>query len=160
MSSKELAKQRERYWKADPRCHYCGVETILKPAHIKKMELTAEERDRLATIDHLRPRHHPDRLKLPKPGERLHVLACSKCNNERDRQELLAKPKEWFEQNGGSKPLHKRTVEEIEAILAKIEYEPPRSPSRIVGKQRYSFNKRKNNQIALVWAWFEKGIDT
>lgn len=155
MSSKNLAKQRYRLWLNNPRCHYCGMVTIYKPAH-QKMEITPSERPRLATIDHIRPRHHPDRLKPQEPGEVLHVLACNQCNNDRDKRELAEKPKEWFEENGGQAPLYKRSDEELAAILSRLgaPYQVRRGR-----RGRENFNRLKRSQAAVIWAMFERGMD-
>lgn len=156
MSSKNLAKQRYRLWLNNPRCHYCGKVTVYKPAH-HKMEISRDERPRLATIDHIRPRHHPDRQKPPEPGELLHVLACNQCNNERDKRELAEKPKEWFEENGGQPPLDKRSDEDVEAILSRLGVPYQIGRGR---RAREKFNKVKRNQAAVIWAIFERGMDT
>lgn len=156
MPKKALSKKRQRLWKENPHCCYCGVVTIFLPAHIKGLQLTQDERHRLATIDHIRPRHHPDRLKRPEPDEVLQVLSCWKCNNERDRRELAEKPKEWFEQNGGAVPLHRRSVEDLERIL------PLTGAPFQLGKGRRSREKWKQvkqSQVAVLWAWWEKGTD-
>ena len=119
MGSRILAKQRKAMWRRDPHCHWCGVETILRPLHIPNDPLPPEIRNRVATLDHVRARHHPDRLKPPEPGEVLHVLSCWKCNNERDREELQAKPKEYLRQKSRSAaPLDERSLEELEQLLA------------------------------------------
>lgn len=149
MSTKSLAKQRERLWREDPHCHYCGVETILKPNHVKGLT-TPEERDRLATIDHIRPRHHPDRLK-PANGEVLHVLACSKCNNERDKRELAEKPLEWHHAQSRAFPLAKCATEVLEQKLKYIAGIRPRGRSNRASVKR--------SQIAVLWALWERGID-
>jgi len=166
MSTKSLAAQRIRLWEADPHCHYCGVLTIYKPQHIKGL-YTPQEQNFLATIDHVRPRHHPDRLRPPRPGETLHVLACWKCNNDRDKRELAEKPKEWFEQNGGSIPLAKRPIEELVCIMEKLRwrdrrdglpYPDPLKMQRRPGRNlRESWNKFKRSQVAIIWALWERG---
>ncbi len=139
MSSRSLARQRKRLWQENPRCYYCGVETILGPQHLKGEWFRPEIRARLATIDHIRPRHHPDRGKRPEPGERLHVLACWKCNNERDHRERAALPKEYHWQKCGSLPLSERPTEEIRATLEMLRARPP-----------YRSSKRKQWRASLA----------
>jgi 5-methylcytosine-specific restriction endonuclease McrA len=158
MSKKHLTKQRERFWNEDPRCHYCGQITILQPRGMEWKELwgnlSREERHRLATIDHLRPRHHPGRLEPYHHGQepRRHVLACWKCNNDRDKRELADKPKEWFEQNGGSPPLHKRDELELQNILVLL--------GRIKPRGRYNRNRVKKSIVDVSWSLWERGMDT
>lgn len=73
----KLARTRERLWKKNPHCHWCGV-------------LTIDYRDRKhhhygneATLDHMYSRYSPLR------GKRtyVNVLACYKCNNQRCQKE-------------------------------------------------------------------------
>lgn len=158
MSTKSLAKKRERLWNEDPHCHYCGVETILKPCHLKRewLAMSWDERNRLATIDHIRPRHHPDRTKPPEPGETLLVLSCWRCNNDRDKQELAEKPKEWFIERGGAIPISMRSIEEVEALLPKIGEPYQKGRGR---RAREKFNKFKRSQIAVLWELYERGMD-
>lgn len=40
----------------------------------------------LATLEHLRDRHHPGRLEPPAQGEKRIVLACLKCNRQKGRE--------------------------------------------------------------------------
>lgn len=112
MSSKAISRQRRRFWLRDPRCHYCGVITVFE--HEK-----GTPKDNYATIDHLRPRHHPERH-VPANGEVRHVLACFRCNNDRDKRELAEKPKEWFYENGGSKPLSLKSTDELQQALFNV----------------------------------------
>lgn len=153
--SRKLAKKRYSLWLQNPRCCYCGVVTIFKPSHIKAIIFDGE-RDRLATIDHIRPRHHPERREPPKPGQVLLVLSCWRCNNERDKRELATKPKEWFEQQGGTKPLSKRSDEELELILSRLG-KPYQVGRGTQAKTR--FNRLKKSQSAVVWELFERGMD-
>lgn len=101
----------------DPRCVYCGVVTIFDRPEGKASP------PNLATIDHLRPRHHPGRREPIKPGEVRHVLSCWKCNNDRDKRELREKPKEWFYENGGARPMAAKSLEELQWIALKLEFD-------------------------------------
>ena len=74
------ARQRRRLHAADPRCHYCGVETVLDPP----VSWKATTFPQLATVEHLRPRTHPLRQEpMQVANERRHVLACWRCNQDR-----------------------------------------------------------------------------
>lgn len=69
---KKLSKKRmrRRLWKIDPKCHWCGVETLFNVKH--------EQRKDFATVDHVFP--------LAAGGtndiENL-TIACRECNNHR-----------------------------------------------------------------------------
>lgn len=128
---KALQRQRERFWLQDPHCHWCGIKTVLKPCHVKG-SITQEERNTIATIDHLHPRYHPDRLK-PEDGTKRHVLACWKCNNDRDTQERAVLPKEWFYERGCSKPLSMRPIDELKRSLAILRAMRPKGRKNING---------------------------
>jgi hypothetical protein len=122
MSSKALAKQRNNFWQKDPHCYYCGIKTILW------VEVPHQSPPpNAATIDHLYPRHHPDRLKpLEYHRELRHVLSCWKCNNERDTLERSLLPKEWFYQRGCGKPLTMKTTEELVKVLTTLKAKRPK----------------------------------
>jgi hypothetical protein len=64
--------RRVRMWEQNRKCHWCGIDTVLSLAG-----------KRTATIDHLYPRYHPERRY--RHGEV--VLACSGCNQRRDRDD-------------------------------------------------------------------------
>lgn len=138
MSSKAIAKQRLKFWLNDPRCFYCGVVTVFE-------RVKGCSPDNFATIDHLRPRHHPDRLEPAVSGEVRRVLACFRCNNDRDKRELAALPKEWFYENGGNKPLSTKTNEELQAILLKIDWSIAES-LRAKGGRRARRNRARHRQ--------------
>lgn len=79
--------QLRRLWGKDKRCHWCKLPTVLLDrSGDKKIKRRPDE----ATIDHLDPRHSPERGKHE--GEFRRVLACLKCNGERDKQQLAAMP--------------------------------------------------------------------
>jgi hypothetical protein len=111
MSKKKLPKQRRRLWETNPHCHWCGIKTVW----YAEARGGAAPPD-AATLDHLHPRHHPDRL-MPADGALRHVLSCSKCNNERDTRERAALPKEWFYERGCGKPLALQCVGDLEKAL-------------------------------------------
>ncbi|MCI0391869.1 MAG: hypothetical protein MOB07_24265 [Acidobacteria bacterium] len=152
-------------WRHDPRCYWCGVQTILRPLHIPHEPLPPAIRDRVATLDHVRARHHPDRLKRPESGDVLHVLSCWRCNNERDRQQLQAKPKEYLHDKCGNKPLDQRSLEELEQLLAFLQSHAPYHPTKRA-KRRDSIKAvaeaihrriggaAEDNNIGGVHCWF------
>lgn len=126
--------QREKMWRRNPHCHYCGVKTILPSADGKSPRVMNE-----ATIDHLRPRHHPGRLE-PCSGEIRRVLACWECNNKRDQWESALLPKSWFYAHGGSLPAEMKPLEELRRIEQTLLLNPPRSRKR---KGRHEKNLRE-----------------
>lgn len=87
--------QRRRIWEVNPRCHWCQCVTILPDYHARM----GRPNPKWATIEHLDARHSKERGKHPR--EFRHVLACWKCNNDRDRRELKALPiQSLWEMNG------------------------------------------------------------
>lgn len=78
-----LLRIRQRLFRADPHCFWCGCLT----------RLGAINGPRQATIDHLYSRLHPKRLDRHREQKGvLHVLACSACNNERGVCEQQRRP--------------------------------------------------------------------
>jgi hypothetical protein len=118
---RRLKRQRYRLWLADPHCCYCGVKTTLPSKHWK-----GPMSPNVATIDHLRPRHHPGRLEPAKNQEVRRVLSCWKCNNERDQRESSELPKEWFYERGLPRPLTDQPLEELERIEALLLHKRPK----------------------------------
>ena len=88
--SKSLKAVRDRLWKKNPHCRYCGVVTIL-PQHVIKgrdgLHRLRHFPDNMATIDHLRSRLDPERGNHI-PSERRYILSCNKCNNKRGKKEV------------------------------------------------------------------------
>ncbi len=80
-------------------CHWCNKETVL----IMRSPGTKDCPKRLdeATIDHLRSRYHPDRQELNPNHEIRQVMACWKCNNERNTLEEAAVPIEELHRRSG-----------------------------------------------------------
>lgn len=117
--SNKFRVQREKMWRRNPHCYYCGVKTVLPNG---KSPRAMNE----ATIDHLRPRHHPARHE-PANGEFRRVLACWECNNKRDQWELSLLPKEWFYAHGGSLPAEMKSLEELRRIERVLIKNPPKN---------------------------------
>lgn len=127
--TRHMQWQRRRMWEYDPRCHWCGVVTVLpKPGPPK-----GPPNPRLATIDHLRPRHHPGRREPTNGKEFRRVLACWKCNNERDRREHEAMPREKLWAMCGSVPLSMRPVEELKRVEGIL---TAKNPTRAADRRR------------------------
>jgi hypothetical protein len=84
-----MSKRRDRIlrlWTADPRCHWCGKLTVLVFRPHRSRGSTAYRLGIVegeATIDHLHPRTDPNRRQV-NDGTEVTVLACWKCNNERN----------------------------------------------------------------------------
>jgi hypothetical protein len=124
--SKSLRKQRTRLWLINPYCYWCGVKTILPSKYWK-----GPTAPNVATIDHLRPRHHPLRREPAKNQEVRRVLSCFKCNNDRDREELAKLPREYFYEMGQGKPLTMKPLNELKQIEALLlAKEPKRNRDR------------------------------
>lgn len=150
--SKNFQRQRKALWSRDPHCHWCGVLTALPtPGGSPKAKNEA-------TIDHLRPRHHPGRLEPAKNQEVRRVLSCWKCNNERDQRESAALPKQWFYDHGGSRPATEKPLDDlirIEQLLCrKLEKPRLRNADRrriqesIIAIQAAIRAKQTNSEVA------------
>jgi hypothetical protein len=83
-STRTFRRQREALWRKDPHCHWCGCLTILWKSSPKNKVMPHNA----ATLDHLDSRMSPERGKHP--GERRHVLACYRCNQDRCDRDLAA----------------------------------------------------------------------
>jgi hypothetical protein len=161
--SKALTKQRRQMWERNPRCYWCGRETLFRDMS-DGLPYTLEERDLFATVDHIRPRHHPDRGKRPEPGQVLRVLSCWRCNNDRDRDELKNKPTEWHLSRGGSVPLRLRPTEDLIRIAALIPFRPIDARrlalwARFRPKRAHTWSRYTRSQAAVVWELWERGVD-
>ncbi len=94
-----LARRRERLWKENPHCFFCGVETILPHVAALKYNvplskitknLPKDVLNRMATIDHEFCRFEPERLQNHRrPTTR---LACFKCNSEEGMKKFNTLP--------------------------------------------------------------------
>lgn len=79
-----IPRMRERLYRADPHCFWCGRRVYLNVAHASP---------ELATVDHLYSRLHPEREHNHRQQKAiLHVLACFTCNGERSVQEQRREP--------------------------------------------------------------------
>lgn len=80
--STEIRLQRERWFKEHPYCYWCKCQLVL----IDTSSYRGRVPDNAATIDHLRPKGHPNRRERNRFHLWRRVLACWKCNNDRDRE--------------------------------------------------------------------------
>lgn len=78
--ARKLQTLRRQLWEASPLCHWCGSVTTWEAPHDGRLTEAA------ATVDHLFSRLHPQR-KVRAPGANAVVLACMRCNRERNRVE-------------------------------------------------------------------------
>lgn len=88
---KRQKKRRLRLLSQSPYCYWCGREVREYPHQKQKP-------DDMATIDHLRPRAHPERL-VPSTEIPQTVLACNGCNSKRNAE---------FTASLGLEELHRR----------------------------------------------------
>lgn len=82
----EYKKQRrEQLWRENPHCHWCGRLTVINN---KSEWKHGEDHSNVATLDHLVSRleipYGTNRPNLYKKAKTM-VLACWKCNNDRNR---------------------------------------------------------------------------
>ncbi|MGH2711373.1 MAG: hypothetical protein ACRDH9_09250 [Actinomycetota bacterium] len=91
----DVRRWRKRRWRQDPRCAYCRVVTVLRWADPRKPAPL-----NLATVDHLRDRYDPTRHE-PANGEVRRVLACWKCNHDRERARTAALSKKELWRRSG-----------------------------------------------------------
>lgn len=87
-----LKRRRDQLFRKDPHCYWCGCEVRnYYDGHHGRVH---EDR---ATLDHLYSRYDPRRGK--ENGKR--VLACWKCNHEREKAETKAQPLERLHELSG-----------------------------------------------------------
>jgi hypothetical protein len=140
MSGKQLIKQRQRYYQADPHCHWCRAKLEL-PVYGNGVWPTAPNH---ATIDHLNSRLSSARH-LPQihPDESRRVLACYRCNQERNRAEIVL--------SGKQKPLSAKPLSELREILLVLHRKPP--------KKKWFHPQIKAVEREMAWRQFGNGWD-
>jgi hypothetical protein len=72
--------QRQRWFNQHPYCAHCGCKLVLPRYTGRERSVPANA----ATIDHLRPRGHPERHEPNRFGLWRRVLACTACNNKKN----------------------------------------------------------------------------
>lgn len=90
MGQKRLSsykKRRINLWKQNPHCHWCGCVTILPDDILKDDHERIPYTENMATVDHLYTRLTGLRYTMPSINGCNTVLACNKCNNDRNRVE-------------------------------------------------------------------------
>lgn len=80
-------RQRNAWFREHPYCYFCGCELVL----LNFTGRTKNVPPNAATIDHLRPRGHPDRHEPNPFNIWRRVLACWSCNNRRGREFLATR---------------------------------------------------------------------
>jgi hypothetical protein len=110
----------------DPRCHWCGRETILtNDANLKKKTTSPL----MATIDHVVSRYNPLRWVKRQPDEVRKVLACFECNNRRASEEMAQLSREELFKRGqgfalnktaDGKPIFVSSVKTVDEVLDKL----------------------------------------
>lgn len=83
--------QRRQLWEMHPNCHWCQKPTILPPKYSDQFR-QGQVKPNFATVEHLDSRLSHERGKHP--GEFRRVIACWKCNNERNDREQRALPRQ------------------------------------------------------------------
>jgi len=119
MSNRKLKVQ---LFNLDPRCHWCGKETILTNIpNISKKTMNPL----MATIDHIYSRFDLRRwVKSESPKK---VLACYQCNNERSiieekmlTKEEIQKRGNGFSFNPRGKPVFRKECDSVDEVLDKL----------------------------------------
>lgn len=93
-------RRRDNLMAADPHCFYCRTEVVYYP-----LERHERMPDNFATIDHVNTRlAYPEGR--PLNGDT--VLACHRCNSDRNKVELRLMPKEELWRRSGRMPVELR----------------------------------------------------
>lgn len=89
-----------RMWKEDPTCLYCGNPTVLifRPPSVGMKQFPARPNE--ATFKHIHSRLNSERGKHP--NCQTVYLACMKCNNERNHQEMMDQPVDRLRDRAGA----------------------------------------------------------
>lgn len=84
--SKQKIKRRDRLWRENPNCFYCGRVTQ------KPNPFGGYNPPNACTLEHLYSRYNPKRYSLAKPNEERTVISCRACNEKMGREETLQQP--------------------------------------------------------------------
>ncbi len=88
----QRTRRRLNLWRANPHCHWCNTLTVLPTGASVKGQTRP---DNTATLDHVRSRLHEERVPgRPWPEGSNTVLACHKCNAQRNVEEQAGLPVE------------------------------------------------------------------
>ena len=100
MSTESKRRRLRNLLKSDPHCFWCGYEVVFDNRKNKDIP-------NMATLDHLISKNS----KYYKQGKRNRlVLSCYDCNQERQKKELLALPKEELWRRSGRYPLELNAI--------------------------------------------------
>ena len=97
LTRQDCRAKRKRLHRSSPRCHWCGVATVMLPP--------TQNDPNMATIDHIKNRVQCGTREEYRAGKNM-VLACSRCNLQRDQAY-------WREQA----PVHARKYRNVDAGL-------------------------------------------
>lgn len=108
-----LKRMRIAFWKANPRCYYCNELTILPTDIPDLLDLQAQgiTPDNMATIEHIYTRYDTERFE--ENGEKKCVLACYKCNHDKEQERASLIPKEELQKRSRRFPLSKFITEDM-----------------------------------------------
>ena len=116
----KLRRIRVRLWNESPKCFYCHRITTL-PTDIPNLEVLqeiGETPDFMATVEHLHTRYDPERFE--EGGDEKCVLACYKCNHEKEVERTLLVPREELHKRSNRYPLSKFVNEEAKNGIVSI----------------------------------------
>jgi hypothetical protein len=120
-SKGKLKRLRISLWKLNPLCHYCFKQTQLPTdfpdlLSLQKKGITP---DNMATVEHIYTRYEPERFE--EGGEDKCVLACYKCNKDREREVSSKLSKEELQEKSNRFPIsHYVTAEQKEEIIKNV----------------------------------------
>ncbi len=100
---KGQSRRRETLFKEHPYCYWCNCKLI-------KCCKQNIKRSNMATIDHLRSRLDPSRLMIDNSQNPRTVLSCSKCNNQRAKEEVSKLTKKDLQERSKRYPKNHRRI--------------------------------------------------
>ena len=103
----KLRKIRVRLWEENPKCYYCERITTLPTdiLDLKMLQNIGETPDYMATVEHLHTKYDPERFE--EGGDEKCVLACYKCNHDKEAERTKMVPKEELHKRSNRYPLSK-----------------------------------------------------
>lgn len=117
-----LKRMRISLWKENPSCYYCHRLTVLPTdiPNLLELQTIGITPDYMATIEHLLTRYDPKRFEVG--GQDKCVLACYKCNHEKEREASKLVPKEELQKRSNRFPLAKFVTEEMKKEIVETVY--------------------------------------
>lgn len=118
-SFNKLRKIRTSLWNESPRCYYCNKITTLPTdiGNLDMMQNNGETPDYMATVEHLYTRYDAERFE--EGGDEKCVLACYKCNHEKEIERTKLVPKEELHKRSKRYPLSKFVSEYAKKEIVK-----------------------------------------